>query len=208
MLPPITPNPTNPSFVDSCHRPRSTPFDIDQLANAQHAQFAPVARPLHSAERQPRVGGDHLIDEHHPGLDLVDEALALRRHRWSTRWRPVRSCCRWPPAIASSMSFTRYTQATGPNNSSRYVGDSLEMSVSTVGCIDSFPGRSMRRPPVSTFAPGVHRRLHLPVQLREPLQRSPAAPVPSPHPSDRPRAAPASSRQSSFRTAPRSPRPR
>ena len=42
-----------------------------------------LARAMHclvtvdSAERNPRIGRDHLVDEDHPCLDLVDEALAL-----------------------------------------------------------------------------------------------------------------------------------
>ena len=70
----------------------------------EHAQLAPVARLLDAAEGEARIGGDHVVDEHHAGLDLPQAALAPRRGRASRRWRPGRNACRWPAWMASSMS--------------------------------------------------------------------------------------------------------
>src|SRR5579864_5213465 len=36
-----------------------------------------MARRLDASKWNSRVRGDHLVDEHHPGLKLIDEALAL-----------------------------------------------------------------------------------------------------------------------------------
>jgi len=36
-----------------------------------------VSGLLDSAERDAGIGGDHLVDEDHPGLEFVDEAFAL-----------------------------------------------------------------------------------------------------------------------------------
>src|ERR1700686_2713380 len=52
-------------------------FRVHKLANAEGSQLPPVARLLHAAKRNARIGSDHLVDEHHPSLQFVDEALAL-----------------------------------------------------------------------------------------------------------------------------------
>src|SRR6516162_6001279 len=50
---------------------------IRELTNSYCAQFASVSRPLHSAKRNPRIGGHHTVDEDHPGIEFVDELLLL-----------------------------------------------------------------------------------------------------------------------------------
>src|SRR5215475_8604634 len=58
-------------FLDT-HR-----LDVDEFANAFARKLAPVARTLHSAEGQSRVGGDHAVDEDQSRLDLIDQAVTL-----------------------------------------------------------------------------------------------------------------------------------
>src|ERR1019366_5714138 len=50
---------------------------VHELADAVRSQFSPVAGLLHAAERNARIGGDHLVNEYHPSFEFVDEALAL-----------------------------------------------------------------------------------------------------------------------------------
>src|SRR5205807_7429064 len=103
----MTPSPTNPRLATELSPPRSESFwlchahlsnstrkadpsiitrlallnpdgfDVCEFADAEGAQLAAVAGPLHATERQPRVGGYHAIDEHHAGFDLVDQAFAF-----------------------------------------------------------------------------------------------------------------------------------
>src|SRR5258708_11921117 len=65
---------------DSCHesslRDRHR-FYIHELANAIGGELSAMAGLLNSAEGNARVRGDHLIDEDHARLKLIDEALAL-----------------------------------------------------------------------------------------------------------------------------------
>src|SRR3954453_22568632 len=46
-------------------------LDVDELANAEDAAFAAVARMLDSAEGRARVGTDVLVDEAHAGFELL-----------------------------------------------------------------------------------------------------------------------------------------
>src|ERR1700674_1571974 len=46
-------------------------FRVHKLANAEGSQLPPVARLLHAAKRNARIGSDHLVDEHHPSLQFV-----------------------------------------------------------------------------------------------------------------------------------------
>ena len=41
------------------------------------AQFPAVTGPFYAAERHARIRHHHLVDEHHPGVDLIGEAVAL-----------------------------------------------------------------------------------------------------------------------------------
>src|SRR6266567_1631500 len=50
---------------------------VQKLPNPHRSQLPPVPRLLHPAERNPRIGRYHLVDEHHPCFQFVDEALAL-----------------------------------------------------------------------------------------------------------------------------------
>src|SRR5262245_42149776 len=52
-------------------------FDVDEFADALARKLAPVARTLHPAEGQSRVGRDHGVDEDQAGIDLIDQAAAL-----------------------------------------------------------------------------------------------------------------------------------
>src|SRR5204862_732664 len=54
-------------------------LDIHELADAFRAELAAEAGTLGAAKRQPRIGSDHTIDEHHPGLQLPGEKFLLRR---------------------------------------------------------------------------------------------------------------------------------
>src|SRR5215813_8282376 len=52
-------------------------LDVDEFADAFARKLAPVARTLHSAEGQSRVGRDHGVDEYQARIDLIDQAAAL-----------------------------------------------------------------------------------------------------------------------------------
>src|SRR4030095_17092455 len=52
-------------------------LDVDEFANAFARKLAPVARTLHSAEGQSRVGRDHGVDKDQARIDLIDQAAAL-----------------------------------------------------------------------------------------------------------------------------------
>src|SRR6266478_9490816 len=48
-------------------------LDICELPDSQGSQLPPVARPLDPSERYPRIGSHHPVDEHHPGVQFIDE---------------------------------------------------------------------------------------------------------------------------------------
>src|SRR4029077_16106162 len=52
-------------------------LDVCELSNAMRSQFPPVARLLDSPKWNTRLGWHHLVREHTPGLEFVDEALTL-----------------------------------------------------------------------------------------------------------------------------------
>src|SRR5690349_15510231 len=54
-------------------------LDVGEPANAQGPELASVPGVLDAAEREPRVRGDHRVDERLPRLDLVDEAALFAR---------------------------------------------------------------------------------------------------------------------------------
>src|SRR5580658_5208381 len=86
---PITPNPIYPRFAISLQNHRRQDrrryallhpnrFDVRELADAVHtAQLTPVPGPFYAAEGHARIRHHHLVDEHHPGIDLIGEAVAL-----------------------------------------------------------------------------------------------------------------------------------
>ena len=86
-------------------------------------------------------------------------------------------------AIAASSSLTRKNSATGPKNSSRKAGLSGLMSVRMVGSMKE-PGRSMRLPPMSTFAPCGDRTIDLLQKVNQRRFRGQADPASSSRPSD------------------------
>src|ERR1700746_688822 len=52
-------------------------LDVHKFADAVGGEFTSVAGVLDSAEGDAGVGSDHLVDEHHAGLEFVDEAFTL-----------------------------------------------------------------------------------------------------------------------------------
>src|ERR1035438_9874177 len=50
---------------------------IHELPNSPGGELAPVSRRFDAAEGQARVRRYHAVEEHHPGVDLLDEALLL-----------------------------------------------------------------------------------------------------------------------------------
>src|SRR5437660_11193687 len=50
---------------------------VYEFPDAYHSQFTSVTRGFHSAEGDARVRCHHLVDEHHPCFNFVDEALPL-----------------------------------------------------------------------------------------------------------------------------------
>lgn len=54
-------------------------FDIDELADPEDTQLAPIPGTLDSTKRHARIGHGDGIDEDRAGLDLIDQARALRR---------------------------------------------------------------------------------------------------------------------------------
>src|SRR5207244_13138921 len=50
-------------------------LDVGELFDSILRQLPAVARPLHAAEGQPRVGCDHAVDEDEPRLDTLRELL-------------------------------------------------------------------------------------------------------------------------------------
>src|SRR5690606_5706521 len=54
-------------------------LEVAELADAVGGQLAAVSGVLDPAEGQRRVRGDHAVDEHRAGLQVVDEPLLLGR---------------------------------------------------------------------------------------------------------------------------------
>src|SRR6267378_1546792 len=48
-------------------------LDICELPDSPGSQLPPVARPLYPSERYPWIRSHHPVDEHHPGVQLIDE---------------------------------------------------------------------------------------------------------------------------------------
>src|SRR5215510_4671105 len=78
---PRSPTPHSPllSLSEFCLRLFLDPhgLDVDEFADAFARKLAPVARTLHSAEGQSRVGRDHGVDEDQARVYLIDQAAAL-----------------------------------------------------------------------------------------------------------------------------------
>src|SRR5919199_847570 len=51
-------------------------LDVHELADAEDAELATVAAAFDPAERQPRIRGDHAVDEDIAGLDAPRELFA------------------------------------------------------------------------------------------------------------------------------------
>src|SRR5690348_8298670 len=52
-------------------------FHVHELPHSDVAQLATVARGLHAAEREARIGDHHVVDEDTPGFELANEPLLL-----------------------------------------------------------------------------------------------------------------------------------
>src|SRR5437762_13070013 len=52
-------------------------FCIRELTNAKRPQFTSEAGSFDSPERQARIGGDHIVDEHHAALKLRGKQFLL-----------------------------------------------------------------------------------------------------------------------------------
>ena len=52
-------------------------FDIDKFTDAMTGQFTPVARMFNTTKWQSWVGGDHAVDENHPGFDLIEKPVTF-----------------------------------------------------------------------------------------------------------------------------------
>src|SRR5690606_25515589 len=64
--------------VGSLFTPDPHRLHIDELADPELTQLAAVPRFLDPAEREPRIGGHHVIDEDLPRFDPGDEEVAVR----------------------------------------------------------------------------------------------------------------------------------
>src|ERR1700741_1358483 len=52
-------------------------LDICKLPDPQGSQLPPVARPLDPSERDSGIRSHHPVDEHHPGVQFIDELPLL-----------------------------------------------------------------------------------------------------------------------------------
>jgi hypothetical protein len=93
-------------------------FKVDEFANTNFAQFAPIAGVLHAPERQPRIGCDLPVYKHLSRFDAVDElfhfAVILSPNATA---KPEGRIVRYFNSSAASLA--RNSIATGPKNSSR-----------------------------------------------------------------------------------------
>ena len=92
---------------------------------------------------------DHFIVNTIPASISFQSGLVRQGH-WSRRWLQSEAES-LASSMASSMFFTRNTEATGPKNSSRYAGESWECRPAPLAHV--VPGRSIGRPPVGARAP-------------------------------------------------------
>src|SRR3984885_11994890 len=68
-------------------------LDVRELAYSVHsAQLTAMTGPFYAAERHARIRHHHLVDEHHPRIDLIGEPLALGG--------VIRPCARAQPEAA------------------------------------------------------------------------------------------------------------
>ena len=63
-------------------------LNVDELVNPECGEFASVAAAFDAAERQPRIAGNHAVDENAARFDAAAMCSAGSRRRASKDWRP------------------------------------------------------------------------------------------------------------------------